>query len=77
MKAKRKKERVKKMILNYLQKNPEAGDSLEGITRWWLQMERLEISVNEVTDALAILLQKKLVKVQKVPGSALIYRIND
>jgi hypothetical protein len=37
------KKNVSRMILDYLRKNPDAGDNLEGITRFWLNSERIEI----------------------------------
>jgi hypothetical protein len=39
-------------ILNYLQAHPHAGDSLEGIARWWVMCQRLSDSVEEVQHAL-------------------------
>lgn len=65
------------MILNYLRRNPSAEDTLEGITRWWLQLERIELSVNEVTDVLESLIQKGLIRMYKTKGGATLYKIND
>ncbi len=30
----KKQEEISKMILDYLRKNPDAGDTLEGISKW-------------------------------------------
>ncbi len=68
-------EKISIMILNYLQKNPEAGDTLEGITRWWLEAEKIEISVDEVTYALEILLQKGQVQRHKTGGGTTLYKV--
>ena len=36
-----KREKIKKSILNYLKQNPDAGDTLEGITKWWFGWDRV------------------------------------
>jgi len=48
----KKKEKISRVILNYLQKNPDAGDTLEAISKWWLEIERTDISVDEVAEVL-------------------------
>jgi len=64
------------MILNYLQKNPDAGDTLEGISKWWLEIERTEISVDEVAEVLESLVQRGLIRVHKVKNGTSIFKIN-
>ena len=63
------------MILNYLRKNPDAGDSLEGITRWWLEMERIEISVKEVIDVLEGLIQKGEIRTYKTKSGLTFFKL--
>jgi Fe2+ or Zn2+ uptake regulation protein len=65
-----------KIILDYLKKNPEAGDTLEGITRWWLERERIESSVDKVIKALESLVEEGLVKGTKVKGGSIFYKVN-
>lgn len=77
MKLNKKKEKISRMILSYLQKNSCAGDTLEGITRWWLGIERIETSVNDVSDALKSLIRKGLIRVYKTKGGTSYYKIND
>jgi len=74
--SKREKE-IEAMILNYLGKNPGAEDTLEGITKWWLEMKRIEASVEEVANALEVLLQKGLIKIIKVKDGTNIYKIKN
>lgn len=48
-------EKTKQDILDYLRKRPEASDDLEGITRFWIARQRIEVataSVREAVDAL-------------------------
>ncbi len=70
----RQKETSKK-ILDYLQENPDAGDTLEGITRWWLQSECVEQSVDKVAGVLEQLIKEGVVKKQEVKGGRPFYKI--
>ncbi len=69
------KEDVTRMVLDYLRKNLEAGDTLEGISRWWLETERVNRSVDEVSNVLEALNRKGIVTRQDVRGSNPIYKI--
>jgi len=64
------------MILDYLQKNPDAGDTLEGIARWWLEPARIESSVDEVADALESLIQKGIIRMHKLKDGTTFYKSN-
>ncbi len=47
---------IARTILNYLRKNPEAQDTLEGIVQWWLpdaQHQRRTGSIKEALDHLS------------------------
>ncbi len=63
------------MILEYLRKNPDAGDTLEGISKWWLHLEKIERSVDDVSIALESLIKKGIIEKQSVNGENPIYRI--
>jgi hypothetical protein len=71
----KKQEEISSMILNYLRKNPDAGDTLEGISKWWLESERVHRSVNDVAEALNTLIKKGSVKSDEVKGGSPIYKI--
>lgn len=71
----RKKKKISRMILNYLQKNPESGDTLEGIMRWWLEMERIELSVDDVGDVMKSLIKKGKISMYKTKGGTIFYKI--
>jgi Fe2+ or Zn2+ uptake regulation protein len=68
-------EDISKKILDYLLKNPDAGDTLEGISRWWVQSEYIEQSVDEVASVLERLTEEGVVKKQEVKGSNALYKI--
>lgn len=69
------KDEVARKIMNYLHKNPAAGDTLEGITKWWIQSECVEQSVKKVADVLEKLVKEGLVKKHDIRGSSPLYRI--
>ncbi len=69
------KEDIARMILNYLCKNPNAGDTLEGITRWWLNREKIDVTVGEISGILETLIKEGKVKRTKVEGCNPVYSI--
>jgi len=58
-------DRVADEITHYIIKNPNAADSIEGITTWWLTQQRYETAMNIVQDALELLVTSG--KLQKIP----------
>jgi hypothetical protein len=68
-------EALSRQILDYLQKNPEASDTLEGIAAWWLEQQRIEQLVEEVAEALELLVKKGAVKAHKKPDGITTYKI--
>jgi len=48
-------------ILGYLTGHPEAQDTIEGITEWWLLEQRIRLQISEVKQALAELVARGLV----------------
>ncbi len=77
MDEKKKAEKLSSMILNYLKKNRNAGDTLEGITKWWLELERIDTSVEDVASVLDDLVQKGIIRIHKTNGVSAFYKIND
>ena len=72
-----KTEQFARMILNYLQRNPDAGDTLEGIAKWWLELERIESTVEEVANVLERLLEARVVEAHRITSGATVYKISD
>ena len=57
------------MIMKYLQEKPDAGDTLEGISQFWLEFERVDHSVDEVSNALESLVRQGAVtKIESMSG---------
>ncbi len=63
------------MILNYLRKNTDAGDTLEGIAKWWLEYERINSAMEEVTVALELLIKEGKVNRLLTGSDTYIYKI--
>ena len=63
------------MIVDYLRKNPGAGDTLEGISKWWLNFEKIDVTVAEVSGVLEALIKEGMVEKQVMPGDETIYKI--
>lgn len=63
-------------ILRYLQANPQATDTLEGIVEWWMLQERITETMEQVSKAITWLVTNGYLLEQKVPGSKALYEIN-
>ena len=70
------REQIEQLILSYLNRNPDASDTLEGIARWWLELERIETSVEEVAAACQNLEKLGLLKKSKNSIGSMLYRSN-
>ncbi len=69
------KEDIVRMILNYLNKNPDAGDTLEGISKWWLNLEKIEVTVDEVSSVLETMIKEGKVKRHVMHGKNPFYML--
>ena len=72
-----KMEQVSRMILDYLRKNPEAGDTLEGITEWWMNVQRIEFSTKEVGEALENLAEQGKIRIIERKDGSTAYAIGN
>ena len=75
MNGNKKREKFSKVILDYLRKYPNAGDTLEGITKWWLEHGRTEIATEDVAEVLANLLRRGKVRIYKNKDGTTFYKI--
>jgi Fe2+ or Zn2+ uptake regulation protein len=67
-------EEISEQILKYLQRNPDSGDTLEGIAKFWLGFERIDQSVDEARNALEDLVKKGLIKKLEARDGKPIYK---
>jgi Fe2+ or Zn2+ uptake regulation protein len=71
----RKRESIEKMILAYLEKNPDAADTAEGILKFWMQRENAEITSAKVSRTLEKLLKKGLLQAFQSADGTLYYKL--
>jgi predicted transcriptional regulator len=67
---------VSNSILAYLAKHPDAQDTVEGITDWWLLQRRIEVESSLVQQALLELTQDGLILKRKGRDARIRYRLN-
>jgi hypothetical protein len=63
-------------ILRYLNKHPDAKDTLHGIAQWWLLREWSEPRLAEIRRAVGFLLSKDLIVETRRKGLPPCYRLN-
>ena len=67
---------VSREILRYLLRHPDAQDTLEGISEWWLFEEMLIRKYAEVEAALASLVNRGFVLEKRVVNLGTLYCLN-
>ncbi len=60
-------------ILTYLSHHPQAADSADGVTRWWLARNACAPSRLEVEDALVTMVERGLLRRVDLPDSTVLY----
>jgi hypothetical protein len=63
-------------ILRYLEKHPDAKDTLEGIEEWWLLREGTKGGLAEVESAVSFLLSKDLLVETRREGLPPYFQLN-
>jgi xanthine dehydrogenase iron-sulfur cluster and FAD-binding subunit A len=51
-------ERIIDELLRYLEANPGAKDTKEGIAKWWISRQRIDESIKAVEAAIALLVER-------------------
>ena len=68
--------RLARAILQYLSRHPEAKDTREGISTWWLQGQQIEQTVHELSKALDFLVARDFIVESRGPDLRPYYKIN-
>jgi len=63
-------------VLRYFVRNPEAADTVEGVTRWRLLDEKIYRSLQQVTRAMAWLVAQGLLVEDHLSSSKTAFRLN-
>lgn len=66
---------VANTVLSYLRAHPDAADTLEGITRWWLPRQRFERERNRIESVLQALTARGELYVRRLPDGAALYEL--
>ena len=69
-------QKISERIMKYLQERPYACDTLEGISQFWMEFERVDQSVDAVKNVLDILVEKGAVIKIKRNGDMPIYKLD-
>jgi hypothetical protein len=70
-------EEISARILDYLGKHPDAGDNTESVSKWWLGLQSLAETVDEVTQALEDLVDKELIRKEMITEDEIFfYRVS-
>lgn len=67
---------MKRHILRYLEKHPEAGDTLQGIVSWWVAQQWTSRQVGAIVSAVEELTARGLLVEVHRPGVGPHYRLN-
>ena len=66
---------IAKEIMDYLTKNPDAADTLEAVTEWWLLEQKIDYESSKVKEALEELEESGLVIKVKGADSRVYYKL--
>ena len=69
-------EKVAKEIESYLVSNPNAADSLNGITNWWIAKQRITENMDLVENAVERLVDSGVIRRNEDEPDNVIYSLN-
>ena len=62
--------------MSYFLRHPAAADSLDGIARWRLMLQKIDQTVDETAEALRALVQEGLIEEIRSASGAPVFRLN-
>lgn len=66
-------EKLAREILSYLREQPHSGDSVEGISRWWVMRQRISDSIHTVRQVLEHLQRVGLIAERRMADGRSVY----
>jgi hypothetical protein len=70
------RQEISREILDYLREHPRSGDTLEGVSKWWLMQQRVTESVENVFTALKQLGKEGFVQERVMADGRVVYFAN-
>jgi Fe2+ or Zn2+ uptake regulation protein len=70
------RQEISREILDYLREHPRSGDTLEGVSKWWLMQQRVSESVENVFQALKQLGHEGFVNERIMADGRVVYFAN-
>jgi hypothetical protein len=67
---------ISQEILDYLREHPGSGDTLEGVSKWWVMQQRVSECVENVSQALKQLGQEGFVHERIMADGRVVYFAN-
>ncbi len=59
--------------MRYLEDHPDAADTVEGITNWWITWQRFKDTKEKVEDVLEYLIEEGVVEKRMIMGGRFVY----
>ncbi len=66
-------EEISGKILDYIRKNPDAGENTESVSKWWLGLQSMGKTVDEVTMALEDLVDRELIRKEMITEDSIFF----
>ena len=70
-------EKLAREIISYLREHPHSGDSVEGISRWWVMRQRINESIYAVRQVLEHLQGAGLIHERRMADGRSVYFANN
>jgi hypothetical protein len=70
-------EYISNLVLDYLKKRPESGDTLRGIAEMWLEYAKVEAAVRDISLVLDSLVEQGRLRVIQNTSGINIYKLNE
>lgn len=65
------------LLIRYMQKNPDAKHTAEGIARWWIMQQKFEEEIEMVEKVLRYLTKRGVLREKILPQNQKYYKINN
>lgn len=67
---------VERAVLAYLGRHPNAADTLDGITGWWLPQQRFMTARDRVEAVLSRLVEAGVLQLRRLPNGGALYTLD-